>query len=124
MAIKCVIGDPKTGKSKQVDIELDDYADKKIGDTITLPQFDGYTFVITGGSDSAGFPMRFDVDTPKKRILAQSGIGVHTPRKGMRVRKMVAGKFVTDRTAQINVKVATYGKAPLWEEESKEGEQA
>ncbi len=125
MAIKCVVGDPKTGKSKQFELEdTDTLMGKQIGDKITLslPELSGYEFIITGGSDSAGFPMRFDVDAPKRRILAVKGIGLKNKEHGKRVRKTVAGRMITQRTAQLNLKVAKYGSQGLFEEPKVEEE--
>lgn len=118
MGIKCVIGDPATGRCKQIEIDsVEPLLNKSIGDTVTLdaPGLAGYSFMITGGSDSAGFPMRRDVDTPKKKILSVGGIGLRKQPNGRRVRKMVAGRMITERTAQINVKVVKSGKQPLFE---------
>ena len=119
MAIKIVIGDPKTGKTKQFEIEdMQKLRGKSIGDTITidLPELGGYELEVTGGSDSAGFPMRADVEAPKKRILAVSGIGLRASERGRRRRKMVAGRMITERTAQLNCKIAKYGKQDLFAE--------
>lgn len=119
MAIKCVIGDPKTGKTKQFELESGDaLKGKAIGDTVTidLPELAGYELEITGGSDSAGFPMRSDVDVPKRRILAVEGVGIKKSRAGRRTRKMVAGRMVTVETAQLNLKILKHGKQSLWEE--------
>ena len=66
---KIVISDPKKGKSLQRELK-DDAAKglvgKKIGDTFKgeLIDLPGYEFKITGGSDKAGFPMRWDVIGP------------------------------------------------------------
>jgi hypothetical protein len=67
--------------------------------------------------------MRFDVDSPKKRILAVSGIGIKPTREGRRKRKMVAGRMVHEKTAQLNVKITKAGKQSLFEEPKPEGEE-
>ena len=119
--MKCVINDPKTGKSKQLEIEqVDNLVGKKIGDTITLEQAAGYEFVLTGGSNEGGFPMRFDVDQPQKRIMSVSGIGFQKGGKGVRRRRTVAGKSVTEKTAQINLKISKFGKESLFEQAKQE----
>jgi small subunit ribosomal protein S6e len=119
MAMKLVIGDPKTGKTKQLEVEDEgDLLGKEIGDKITvdMPELAGYELQITGGSDASGFPMRFDVDIPKKKILAVQGIGLKRVAAGRRKRKMVAGKMVTGATAQLNLKIIKAGKQSIFEE--------
>ncbi len=131
MATKIVIGEKSSGKTKQFEIEdIQSILGKKIHDNISIdiPELAGYELTITGGSDSAGFPMRFDVDTERKKIFAVSGIGVHSKRKGCKTRKTVAGRMITEKTAQINCIVKKAGKVSIFkdpvpaEEEKKEGE--
>ncbi len=126
MELKIVISDPKTGKSYQK-IVKDDNAKRfvgfNVGDEIKgeIISIAGYQFKITGGSDSAGFPMRGDVQgTLRKKILAVEGTGINKKGKGLKQRKTVAGSTVYEKTSQINMKVTKYGKAPLGEEEAKE----
>lgn len=110
----------KDGKTHKVEFKDDDakiFIGKKIGDTIKLSDFSGYEFEIVGGSDYCGFPMRKDVMGPaRKRILIAGGIGLRSKRKGMRIRKTVAGNTIYEQTAQINLKVLKAGKKPLGEE--------
>lgn len=132
---KLVISDPKSGKSKQVEIK-DDAAKgligKKIGDTFKGETIDmpGYEFQVTGGSDYAGFPMRGDVQgNSRKKITDVKSLGVknkrHRPnpkKKGMRtmagmkLKKTVAGNTIYDRSAQINLKILKIGRESLFEE--------
>ncbi|MBW2972057.1 30S ribosomal protein S6e [Candidatus Woesearchaeota archaeon] len=134
---KLVISDPKSGKSLQKEVK-DDNAKRligaKIGDTVKgeLIDMPGYEFQITGGSDYAGFPMRWDVQgNARKRITAVKGVGVHNkrhlpnPKKkgmrtmaGMRLKKTVAGNTVHAKTAQINLKVTKQGREKLFAEEA------
>jgi len=120
MEFKLNIGCPKTKKCYKKDLKEDDckpLIGKKIGDILKgeSVDFPGYEFKITGGSDSSGFPMRFDVDGPqRKRILIASGVGIKKKkRKGIRLRKTVAGNTIHADTAQINLKIMKYGKDPL-----------
>jgi len=117
---KLSISDPKAGKSYNREIK-DDHAeslagykigDKVSGDTVGLA---GYEFEITGGSDYCGFPMRKDVDSSRKKILAVSGTGIKPGRAGMRQRKTVCGSRITERTAQVNLKILKHGKQKLGE---------
>jgi len=88
----------------------------KIGDKVKgeVLDFAGYEFDITGGSDSCGFPMRKDVSgTLRKKILSVKTLGLKIKDHGIRKRKTVAGNTIYDKTAQINLKIVKYGKAPL-----------
>jgi len=130
---KAVISNPKTGKSVQKELKEDSAAalnGLKIGDKVNGESigFSGYEFVITGGSDTAGFPMRSDVPgIGLKKILTVKGIGVNNKlkyrgkdmkgkrtMKGMRQRKTVAGNTVGPKTAQVNLKITKQGKEDLF----------
>ena len=127
---KLVISDPKTGKSVQREAKEDAaqyLGGHKIGDTVTGDSLElaGYEFMITGGSDNAGFPMRKDfIGTGRRKILAVKGVGLKMKAKGIRQRKMVAGNTVYDDTAQINLKVLKEGKENLFVEKKEEGAEA
>ncbi|HOI19055.1 MAG TPA: S6e family ribosomal protein [Candidatus Woesearchaeota archaeon] len=119
--IKLVIG-TKDGKSIQkVILEENTRAifGKKIGETFEgaitgISGVEDYVFKITGGSDSSGFPMRKDIEgVPKKKILSKKSIGLRLKRKGLRIKKTVAGNHVHEKTAQINVKVEKAGNVAL-----------
>ncbi len=128
MALKLNIGDPHSKKTVQLDVDDQNsqgLMGKQIGHTFKGELVDrpGYEFLITGGSDKAGFPMRNDVEgDQRKRILITTGIGNRKRRKGMRLRRTVAGNTVGPATVQVNVKVVKQGKAPLVEEAKPEGE--
>lgn len=117
--MKICIGDP-SGKTKHIEVaETKALHGKKINDTIKgeLIDMPGYEFLITGGSDDSGFPMRKDVDLDgKKKILIVKGVGLKPQRRGQRKRKTVAGNTVGALTAQLNLKVTKAGKTPLFEE--------
>lgn len=96
---------------------------KKIGDTFKGEILDkpGYEFTITGGSNNSGVPMRKDVEgVAQRKILISGGVGFKPSRKGMRVRKSVAGNTIGPRTAQVNARVSKAGKNPLTEEPTAE----
>ncbi|MFP4423803.1 MAG: 30S ribosomal protein S6e [Candidatus Woesearchaeota archaeon] len=118
MEFKVVIA--KDGKCVQREVKDDQaevFLNKKIGETITGDSFglSGYEFLITGGSDRAGFPMRKDLPgAGRKRILAVKGIGVRKKRHGQRQRKTVSGSTIYAETAQINLKVLKAGKEDLF----------
>lgn len=119
--IKANIGDGKSKKTYHKTLtpeQLAGLTGKKIGETVKgdlleLPA--GYELEITGGSDSSGFPMRRDVNgSNRKRILIVGGVGLKkTKYKGMKVRKLVAGNTIYEKTSQINFKVVKWGKDPI-----------
>ena len=124
--IKLNIGDPKSKKTHQ--IELDEQASaalrgKKLGESFKGELVDkaGYEFLITGGSDAAGFPMRRDAQGEgRRKLLITHSVGNRATRKGMRLRRTVAGNMIGTATAQVNVKVTKHGAKPLVEEKPKE----
>ena len=135
---KLVLSDPTEGKSYQKIVQEDaakPFIGLKIGDTVKgeIIGLTGYEFLITGGSDYAGFPMRRDVQGQgRKRILAVEGVGIQRFAKkfrknkvtrryyGTKQRRTVAGNMVHAKTAQINLKIVTKGTTPLVSETKKE----
>ena len=114
--IKCNISSPKDGKSysKQIDKTL--LNSRKTGETIPGNIFGltGYELKVTGGSDSAGFPMRPEIDSMhRKKILVQTSIGVKVKKKGEYRRKTVRGNTISEATAQVNLSVSKYGTKPI-----------
>jgi len=113
--MKLVINDVKTGKSYKKEANVD-LAGVKIGDKVDGGKLGlkGYELQFTGGSDSAGFPMRIDIDGPnRKKALLGSGQGVNIKRKGMKLRKTVRGNTIGVKTVQVNLKVVKYGAEGL-----------
>ena len=115
--VKLVINDPKTGKSyaktENIDLTGKRIGENISGDFVKLPSFE---FEITGGSDTAGFPMRKDVPgAARKSALLSGGVGVNIKRKGMRIRKTVRGNLISKDTIQINLKVTKQGNKKLEE---------
>lgn len=125
VSFKIVIG-TKDGKCFQREIAEADSKNligKKIGDIVKGEIFSltGYEFEITGGTDSAGIPMRKDISGPgRKKILAVKGVGLKKIAKGLRVRKTVCGNTIHQKIAQINLKVIKEGKEKLAPPEAKE----
>lgn len=118
MDLKINIAD-KSGKSIKKELKEDQAAvfyGKKIGDKVHGETIDlnGYELEISGGSDYCGFPMRKDVNgIMRKAILVTQGFGNKYNRKGMRLRRTVAGNTIYNKTAQLNFKVLKYGPEPL-----------
>ena len=127
VSFKLSIGDPKAKKVGQKEIsESDSVAlmGKHIGDGINGNDigFAGYEFIITGGSDYCGFPMRKGVmGTRRKAILVSKSVGykgklrklrkANKPRQkfGIRRRKSVCPDLITESITQINAKITKYG---------------
>lgn len=118
------------GKSYQVEKDQGDcpVIGKKIGDSIVgdFLGLDGYEFIITGGHDKDGFPIRKDIEgVMRKRIVSIKGIGFSgrlrrkkkktKVRKGLRKRKMMRGNTIAADIVQINCKVVKAGEKPLEE---------
>ena len=118
MAIKLILG--LKGKSKTVEIaDSKAFSGKKIGDSVKgeLIDMPGYEFQITGGSDTSGFPMRWDVEgSQKRKIFAISGVGLKKKARGIKQKKTVGGNTVGASIAAINLKVVKEGKQKLFEE--------
>ena len=113
MAFKLVIAEGE--KSHQVEVEQAQsktLIGLKIGDEIdaSLVGLSGYKLKITGGSDKNGFPMKKDVDGPRRiRTLVSGGLGFKPQRDGQRRRKTVRGNTVSDDIVQINTIVTEKG---------------
>jgi small subunit ribosomal protein S6e len=124
MDLKINIAD-KSGKTVKRELKEDQASvmhGKKIGDKIhgEIIDLHGYELEISGGSDYCGFPMRKDVNgIMRKAILTTKGLGNNYNRKGMRLRRTVAGNTIYNKTAQVNLKVIKYGPEPLIKRESK-----
>jgi len=113
---KIVINDVKTGKTYQKDLSDESLIGKKIGDKVNgdLIGLNGYELEITGGSDSAGFPMHKSLESSgRKKALLSGAPGVHIKRKGMKARKTIRGNVISDQVVQINMKIVKYGKEKL-----------
>jgi small subunit ribosomal protein S6e len=118
---RVVISDPAEGKAYQ--LELDEGISKRlfgvtIGDTIdgTKIGLDGYSLLVTGGTDRNGFPMRRDLPGSfKKNVLLTRGVGYREREDGKRYRKMIRGNTISEAISQINTKVVSYGSKPLVE---------
>jgi small subunit ribosomal protein S6e len=117
---KLVISDPKSGLSAQKQAKEQAFkamVGLKIGDSVKgeVLGMAGYEFIITGGSDYCGFPMRRDVSgTGRKKLLAYEGVGVKRQERGMLQRKTVCGNTVHDKIAQINLKITKAGTEDLF----------
>ena len=105
---KVIVSDPMTGKSSASEIEgsrAQALIGRSLGEVI-----DGSAlgigqgkFLISGGCDRNGIPMRGDVHgSVKKHIVLSSGPGFRRTRHGERRMKLVRGKMISDETFQVN----------------------
>ena len=117
------------GKAWKLESTAEHLVGKHIGDKIhgkeLSADLDGYELEITGASDIAGFPHKQDVEGPElKRVLLTKGWGMwQRPRRegkkkrytphGLRLRKTVRGKQLSEKTIQININVLKHGHKKL-----------
>src|SRR3990167_2665825 len=99
MAIKLNISDK--GKAWKLELSDESIFGKSIGDNFSGSEFgndfEGYEFEITGGSDNAGFPLSKNVEgITLKKVLLTKGWGMRDNRKGLRKRKTVRGKVISN----------------------------
>ncbi len=118
MPYKVIIGDK--GKAWKLELEGTNVFGKSIGDKIKGEELNaelsGYEFEITGGSDTSGFPLSKDVEgIGLKRLLLKKGWGMKQSGEGLRLRKTVRGKVLSETIAQINLKVVKKGNKALVE---------
>lgn len=119
MAFKLVVSEGKSSHQMEVEAALSKkLIGLKIGEEFdaSMVGLEGYQLRITGGSDKNGFPMKRDVDGPRRiRSLLTSGVGFRPTRKGQRKRKTVRGNTLSDDIVQINTVVVKKGKKSITE---------
>ncbi|RBQ24615.1 30S ribosomal protein S6e [Candidatus Methanobinarius endosymbioticus] len=116
MAFKVVV----SNKEETHQIELDSNEKQIIGLTIgdelsgDLLGLDGYTLEITGGSDKNGFPMKKDVEGPRRvKSLLTGGVGYKPKFNGVKRRKTLRGNTISDDIVQINTVVTKAGNKSI-----------
>jgi small subunit ribosomal protein S6e len=133
MDLKLVLS-TKDGKSVQKEVKTDALHGKRIGETVSGKDLglEGYEFVITGGSDKCGFPMRKGIQEHRKLVLIGEGVGFcgkkrrldkkhpRKKQKGLLRRRTVCGERITKIIRQVNLKVTKAGSAPLGEAPAQE----
>ncbi|MBT3324530.1 30S ribosomal protein S6e [archaeon] len=113
---KFVINDVKTGKTFQKALEDESVIGKKIGEKLNggFLGLEGYELEIKGGSDSAGFPMKSNINSSQRRkLLLSRGTAMRKNRAGLKIRKTVCGNTISSNITQINLKVIKYGAKSL-----------
>ena len=111
----------KTLQQKIVSPEADVLLKKRISEAVLGDEigFPGYEFLITGGSDKSGFPMRKGIQQPRKRVLIGKSVGFGgfdrngKKQPGLVKRRTVCGEMVTKIIHQINLKVTKNGATPF-----------
>ena len=118
MAFKFNISDK--GKAWRIEKEAEFLVGKSLGEKFDGAElgsdFSGYEFEIAGGSDISGFPLYREAEgIGLKRVLLKKGWGMKDSRKGVRLRKTVRGKTISEKVVQINMIVLKHGKKKLEE---------
>ena len=119
-SFKLCISDPSSGKTFQKEVKdnmASPFIGLNIGENIKGDIFEmsGYEFMITGGSDYCGFPMRKGILGVRKNLAIYGGVGFAGAGKGIKRRKTVCGHKIHDRISQINLKVTKQGSKKLAE---------
>ncbi|MFW6233481.1 MAG: S6e family ribosomal protein [Nanoarchaeota archaeon] len=130
MVFKINIAD-KTGKTYKLEVEGKNLEGKELHDKINgneiSPDLEGYELEITGASDKSGFTAMKEVEgVGLKRLLLRYGKAMKKrPKKegkkkrsknkpkGLRLKKTVRGKVISENIVQINLKVLKQGKKSL-----------
>lgn len=126
--MKLNVADPKNSKTYSVDVDEKTglyFVGKKLKDEVDLSFIvAGLKGVITGGSDKDGFPMHGALDSEnRKKLLLTGGVGFKPTRKGERRRRRVAGRIISNRIQQVNIKVTSGDTSVLSEKYSKPKEE-
>lgn len=119
MAFKLVISEGEKSHQMEVDqTQTKSLIGLKIGDEIeaSIVGLNGYKLKITGGSDKNGFPMKRDVEGPRRiRSLLSGGLGFKPKMDGQRKRKTLRGNAISDDIVQINTIVTEKGDKSIEE---------
>lgn len=106
------------GEVHQIETEAENFTGKEIGGTFSgeVLGLNGYKLEITGGSDKSGFPMRGSIEgSERERVMIEDGSGIRTQKDGVRKRKSVRGKRVSEEIEQLNAKVVEEGSKSVEE---------
>lgn len=133
MPFKINIGNKK-GKTYHLELESEELVGKQLHDKVKgediLADLKGYEFEIAGASDKAGFTALENVEgIGLRKVLLRTYGKAFKKRpkkegkkkrsknkpKGLRLRKTVRGKVISQEIAQINLKILKVGNKPLSE---------
>jgi len=123
----------KSGKTYKIEKEIPFLLEKELGNKIDgkeiMPELNGYELEVKGTSDKSGFTSMKEVEgIGLKKLLLKYGKGMnrkpklegkkeisnHKP-KGLRLRKTVRGRVISEAISQINFKVLKTGHKTLEE---------
>lgn len=114
---------PRNGTQKTWKIEdekiFSKFYDHRIGQEINAdfvaPEFKGYVFKITGGSDKNGFCMKQGVNTKNmvRLLLKEGSVGYFCKREGVRKRRTVRGCIIGSGIAAVNCIVIKKGEGEV-----------
>ncbi len=119
MVVKINIADK--GKTWKVESDASAFLGKNVGDKFqgveVKPELEGYELEIKGGSDNAGFPLSKDVEgVYLRKVLLTKGFGMQQSKPhGLRKRKTLRGKVISEALAQLNLVVVKHGGKKLHE---------
>ncbi len=107
----------KVVKDQQAEV----FVGKCLGDTVSGNEigFPGYEFVITGGSDKCGFPMRKGIQLARLKVMVGKSVGFcglnrnEKKQNGLLKKRTVCGERITSSINQVNLKVTKEGPEPL-----------
>jgi small subunit ribosomal protein S6e len=125
LAFKIVVSD----KAVSYQMEAEDakqIVNLSIGDEFdgNVIGLEGYTLKITGGSDKNGFPMRRDISGPRRvRSLLTGGVGYNPKVDGVKRRKTLRGRVISEDIVQINTIVTKAGSKSIADILNPEGEE-
>src|SRR3989344_5311734 len=124
--IRFEIGDPKSKRTYGKTMENYFLTGKKVGEVIDgqLIGLPNYQLKISGGSDTAGFPMRPDIEgLGRKRVVLERGsIGFKGKKRKVQhkqnhyfltKRKSIRGNTISQFTKQINLQVVKAGEKSI-----------
>jgi small subunit ribosomal protein S6e len=116
LVFKVVISEKEESHQIEVDTNERQIIGLAIGDELSgdLIGLDGYTLKITGGSDKNGFPMKKDIEGPRRiKSLLSGGIGYKPKADGVKRRKTLRGNTISDDIVQINTIVTEAGNKSI-----------
>lgn len=110
----------KDGKTYHLESDSESLIGKSIREKVNGEELNadlhGYVFEITGASDKAGLPALELVEgVGLKGVLLKYGKGMKERGNGLRRRKTIRGKVISDNIVQINLKLLKSGGKKLEE---------
>jgi small subunit ribosomal protein S6e len=107
------------GQTFQTEVEeTSQLVGKEVGEEFEggIIGLNGYTLKITGGSDKSGIPMRKSIEgSERQRVMIGDGQGINEDEDGVRRRKSVRGKRISNEIQQLNTTVVEEGSKSVEE---------